>query len=103
MMRNSVVLPQPDGPMNDTKSPSLICRSTLASASTAPSPVWKVSETPRASTVSAGAAAALASLVAVCGVTRSTVRMGTFGEDPSATLCSVGPGRLAARRSVLNY
>ena len=43
MTRRNVVLPQPDGPMNDTNSPLLIVRSTSDSACTGPSLVWKVS------------------------------------------------------------
>ncbi len=102
--RISVVLPQPDGPMNETKSPSLICRLTLASASTAPSRDWKVSETPRASTVSAAALAARGAPVAGCdGVMRSAAWVAVGGEDASATLCSVGPGRLATRWSIGKY
>src|SRR5580704_8735216 len=53
MTRSSVVLPQPDGPMKETKSPSAISRSTFDSASTSPSAVWKVSDMPRALTASA--------------------------------------------------
>src|SRR6266567_8480636 len=42
--RNIVVLPQPDGPIKETNSPSAICRLTLDSASTRPSAVSNVSE-----------------------------------------------------------
>src|SRR5437588_6229338 len=50
--RKIVVLPQPDGPMNETNSPSAICRLTLESASTFPSAVSKVREISCASTTS---------------------------------------------------
>src|ERR1700749_4976410 len=50
MMRRRVVLPQPEGPMNETNSPGATARSTPASAWTSPSAVSKVRETPRAST-----------------------------------------------------
>src|SRR5579872_5274681 len=50
--RNIVVLPQPDGPIKETNSPSATCRSTLESASTWPSAVSKVSEIAFASTTS---------------------------------------------------
>src|SRR5437588_7089568 len=50
--RNIVVLPQPDGPMKETNSPSAICRLTLESASTRPSAVSKVREMFCASTTS---------------------------------------------------
>jgi hypothetical protein len=42
MTRSKVVLPQPDGPMKETNSPLPMVRSTLESASTGPSLVWKV-------------------------------------------------------------
>src|ERR1700747_3086513 len=42
--RSIVVLPQPEGPMKETKSPSATCRLTLESASTRPSAVSKVRE-----------------------------------------------------------
>src|SRR5882757_10172416 len=45
-----VVLPQPEGPMKETNSPSAICRLTFDSASTLPSAVSKVRETSRTST-----------------------------------------------------
>src|SRR5262249_58261 len=70
MTRNSVVLPQPDGPMKETNSPAAIARSTLLSASTLPSAVSKVSDTPRASTASAadaeGASTFVLALAVVC-------------------------------------
>src|ERR1700761_8251458 len=50
--RSMVVLPQPDGPMKDTNSPSATARSTCDSASTRPSAVSKVSEISFASTTS---------------------------------------------------
>src|ERR1700722_17315997 len=50
--RSIVVLPQPDGPMKETNSPSAICRSTLDKASTRPSAVSNVSEIAFASTTS---------------------------------------------------
>src|SRR5262245_24679557 len=50
MMRRSVVLPQPEGPINETNSPGATARSTPASAWTSPSAVSKVRQTPRAST-----------------------------------------------------
>src|ERR1700761_902757 len=50
--RSMVVLPQPDGPMKDTNSPSATARSTCDSASTRPSAVSKVSEISLASTTS---------------------------------------------------
>jgi hypothetical protein len=50
MTRRKVVLPQPDGPMNETNSPLPIVRSTLDSACTGPSLVWNVSPKPFAST-----------------------------------------------------
>ena len=60
MIRSKVVLPQPEGPMNETKSPASICRSTFDNASTLPSEVSKVSESPCASIASgAGMAASL--------------------------------------------
>ena len=49
MARRKVVLPQPDGPMKDTKSPRRIVSDTSFSACTGPSPVWNVSPSPRAS------------------------------------------------------
>src|SRR5580704_10178655 len=45
-----VVLPQPEGPMKETNSPSATCKDTFDSASTLPSDVSKVSETLRIST-----------------------------------------------------
>ena len=45
-----VVLPQPEGPMKETNSPSATCRLTLDKASTLPSAVSNVSETLRTST-----------------------------------------------------
>src|ERR1700737_1823334 len=50
--RNIVVLPQPDGPIKETNSPSAICRLTSESASTRPSAVSNVSEMFCASTTS---------------------------------------------------
>src|ERR1700761_6174577 len=50
--RSIVVLPQPEGPMKDTNSPSATARSTCDSASTRPSAVSKVSEISFASTTS---------------------------------------------------
>ena len=42
MVLRNVVLPQPDGPMNETNSPFSISRLTSDSATTSPSPVEKV-------------------------------------------------------------
>src|SRR3569832_471334 len=50
--RSIVVLPQPDGPMKETNSPSATWRSTLDKASTRPSAVSNVSEIAFASTTS---------------------------------------------------
>src|SRR5438445_13649118 len=50
--RNIVVLPQPDGPMKETNSPSVICRLTFESASTRPSAVSKLRDISCASTTS---------------------------------------------------
>src|ERR1700722_4272380 len=47
--RSIVVLPQPEGPMKETNSPSAICRLTSDNASTLPSAVSNVSETLRTS------------------------------------------------------
>src|SRR5690349_15336632 len=49
MMRSSVVLPQPEGPISDTNSPGCTLRFTSDSARTSPSRVPKVSETRSAS------------------------------------------------------
>ena len=48
MTRNSVVLPQPDGPISETNSPLAMSRLTLDSACTGPSFVVKVRERSRA-------------------------------------------------------
>ena len=42
--RSSVVLPQPEGPMNDTNSPRFTLRSTPLNACTGPSRVVKLSD-----------------------------------------------------------
>src|SRR4029077_9121647 len=48
--RSIVVLPQPEGPMKETNSPSATCKLTLENASICPSAGSKVSETLRTST-----------------------------------------------------
>src|SRR5665213_475433 len=53
--RKNVVLPQPDGPMNETNSPLLISSVTSESALTGPSLVVKVRESPCAETTLAAA------------------------------------------------
>ena len=89
MTRSSVVLPQPDGPMNETNSPAAICRSTLASASTAPSAVAKVSDTPFASTASAGrSAGCLVSVPEAIGVCIDLVASSPLGADRTAASVS---------------
>src|SRR5690606_24040238 len=50
MTRRNVVLPQPEGPMNETNSPLLMSRLTSESATTSPSLVAKVSPRPLAET-----------------------------------------------------
>ena len=50
MTRRNVVLPQPDGPMNETNSPLLISSVTSESALTGPSLVAKVRPSPCAET-----------------------------------------------------
>ena len=102
MTRSSVVLPQPDGPMRETKSPSrdlqVDVRRALGPRRRA---VWKVSDTPRASTVNGPGAAAAWLAVGVCSW--SVVACAQPGgsavadADANATLCSVGLGRVATR------
>ena len=53
--RSSVVLPQPDGPIRETNSPLCTRRSTLLSAVTGASAVWKVSERSQMSMATADA------------------------------------------------
>src|SRR5262245_43234817 len=55
MTLRSVVLPQPEGPMSETKSPSFTVRLTSESAKTGPSAVAKVRLSPRASITAAAA------------------------------------------------
>src|SRR5438874_8517718 len=55
MTLKSVVLPQPDGPMSETKSPSFTVRLTSESAKTGPSAVSKVRLRLRASITAAAA------------------------------------------------
>ena len=65
--RSIVVLPQPEGPMKETNSPSAICRPTFDSASTLPSAVSNVSETLRTSDRQALRLAILDRTVATAG------------------------------------
>jgi hypothetical protein len=57
MMRNRVVLPQPDGPISETNSPSATRRLTFDKAKTGPSAVSKVKERSCASITAAAKAA----------------------------------------------
>src|SRR5271156_3420299 len=97
--RISVVLPQPEGPMKETKSSWAISRSTLDSACTSPSEVSKVSDTPRARTAKvaelfAGWARKLPGSGA--RIVLST-RNGSTDADAKAVLCQFGPDHLAIR------
>src|ERR1700676_50378 len=100
--RSIVVLPQPEGPMKETNSPSAISRLTFASASTLPSDVSNVSETLRTSTakrcgVETDSTAAAASLLMCTGWFRAakdsrpsprSVTHGSFGFNDFGS-CSV--------------
>src|SRR5271156_1067367 len=92
MTRSKVVLPQPDGPMKETNSPAAICRSILDSASTWPSDVSKVRDTPFASTASAGRSAGrLVSVPELMGVCIDLVaRTSPFGADLRAVRSAGG-------------
>jgi len=70
MTRKNVVLPQPEGPMNETNSPLWISRLTSLSALTGPSLVAKVrlspcAETTLAAGLSGGVATGWASVSAI--------------------------------------
>src|SRR5580693_9730595 len=101
MTRSSVVLPQPDGPMKETKSPSAISRSTFDSASTSPSAVWKVSEMPWALTASA---AGLVTWVGSSGARMgSTTCNGVASAGPDAPLRPSARNDIALRRVIEKY
>src|SRR3954469_19943303 len=82
--RSSVVLPQPDGPIRETKSPSLMSRSMSSSATTGPSAVAKVSDNRRTSITAACVAAAAVPTPAATSFMAATMAQGNITGQAAA-------------------